>query len=77
MGWANEFLWNLAADDRVLKDETAAALEGFSRDLDVTELTATTRLAHELAFNIDFLGDRLAVRDLRRTDIAFDLELAA
>ena len=42
----------------------------------MTELTATTRLADELAFDLGAGTDGLAVGNLRRTDIGLDLELA-
>ena len=70
------FLRHHTAGDGV--DELVAGAGLFLRlepQIDMTVLATTTRLAHELAFLLDFLANGLAVRDLRRTDIRLDAEL--
>jgi hypothetical protein len=41
----------------------------------MTELTATAGLANELAFDLTGLRDFLTIRNLRLTDVGFDVEL--
>src|SRR5690606_18188628 len=72
---ADEFLGDHAADDRGLEDEAFARLRRGELDPAVTEHPATAGLLDVLALGLDGLGDRLAVSDLRSTDVDLDLEL--
>src|SRR6185312_3800359 len=65
-----------AADDAVDEGVTLAYLVGLQLQPDMTILTTTARLAHELAFTLDGAANGLAVGDLRLADVRFHLELA-
>src|SRR5690606_33226471 len=65
-----------AANDGVDKLVARARLLRLDAQPDMTVLTATTRLAHELAFLLHGLANGLAVGHLRRTHVRLDLELA-
>src|SRR5581483_5362944 len=65
-----------AADDGVDEFKADARLRRLDPDFGVTVLAAATGLAHELADAFRRSGDRLAVSDLRTTDVGINAELA-
>ena len=67
-GWP-ELLRNVAANNLRLELETLAGLKWFDDVIDLTELTGTTRLLFVCVAVFDALSDRLAVGDLRLTDV--------
>src|SRR5690606_1653247 len=76
------FLRNYPPDNFVGKHQTfgdvALLVHVRSREANpaMTELTTTTRLTNELAFNLDVvLGDGFTVGNLRLTDVRIDVEL--
>src|SRR4029453_8793608 len=72
----DEFARHRAALDRIDELEALAREVGLHLEPDVTVLAATARLLDELAFLLDLLLDRFAIRDLRRPDVRLDAELA-
>src|SRR5882757_2303419 len=65
-----------AADDAVDELEALAGFLRFQAQPAMAVLAAAAGLAHELAFGLDHLADRLAVGDLGRTDIGLHREFA-
>src|SRR5690606_38153392 len=57
------------------KVDTLARLLRLDAQPDVTVLTTTTGLTHELAFLLNRLADGFAVGNLRRTDVGLNVEL--
>src|SRR5690606_17377953 len=72
----NVFLRNRAADDLRLENEILALGVGLEHDLDASELTGTTGLLLVRVVLLVSPRNRLAIGNLRRADIRFDLELA-
>ena len=70
------FLGNGTANDLVFDLDALALFVGLDLDAGMAVLTATTRLADELAFTFSGLGDGFAVGDLGSADVGFDFELA-
>ncbi len=70
-------LRNRTTDDVVLEFKTRSTREGFGIDLDVTVLSAPTRLTNELPFHLGGLGDRFTICNLRSSDTCIDPELAS
>src|SRR5215813_3288490 len=70
------FLRHNAANDLALERESRARLIGREAQPDVAVLSPTSGLADVLALGFRLPGDRLAVGDLRLSDVRFDLELA-
>src|SRR5690606_6495326 len=71
----NVFLGNHTAHDFVDEPVTFAGLPRLHLDPDVTVLTTTTGLTHELAFLLDFGTNGFAVSYLRLTNVRLYLEL--
>src|SRR5690606_41945728 len=72
----NVLLRNDAADDRVDELVARPRLLRLDTQVDMAVLAAAARLTDELAFLLDRLPDRLAIRDLRLPDVRVDLDLA-
>ena len=73
----NVFARNVAANDGGFELNARTGFQRLERNLDTRELTGTTRLLLMRVIDIDCLRDRLAIRNLRRTDISLDLEFDA
>src|SRR5690606_34639633 len=74
----NHTTHNLVGENQAFGD-VAVCVHVWLREADpaVTELTATTGLTNELAFDFDVVfGDLLAIGNLRLTDVGFDVEFA-
>src|SRR3546814_5531530 len=71
----DEFLRNHAADDVVDELVTLARLLRLDTEPHVAELSLAARLLGVLAFLLDGLADGLAVSNLRRADLGFDVVL--
>src|SRR5690606_26452172 len=72
----NELPRHGTADDAALELEAGPRLQRLELDLDAGELARSARLLLVRVVDRDRLGDLLPVRDLRRTDVGLDLELA-
>src|SRR4029453_8027291 len=72
----DEFPRHGAALDGVDELEPLALLARLHLEPYVTVLAAAARLLDELAFDLHGVLDRFAIRDLRRTDVGLDAELA-
>src|SRR6185437_4403800 len=67
---------NYAANNLVDEFVSLAGFLGIQLDLDVTVLTAAAGLANVLALGLGMLANRLAIGNLRLTDVGLDLVLA-
>jgi hypothetical protein len=72
----HEFLRNRSANGVVLKLEALTRLLRNETDLDVSVLTASTRLTDVFAFSFGGLADGLAIRNLRLANVRLNVELA-
>src|SRR6185369_3090479 len=72
----NIFTWHNSALDRIDKLVTLARLLRLKFKPYMAVLTTTTGLTYKLAFNLDLLGNRLTVSNLRLADIRINLEFA-
>ena len=61
--------------DSINKFVSFSFLKRLNSNIDQTKLTFTTGLANKLTLKINFLSDRLAVSNLRLTDIRLNLKL--
>src|SRR5690606_802679 len=71
------FTWNNTTDNCIFEFKASAFFVWRELDPNVSELTATTRLTYELAFNFCRLAERLTVRYLRSSDVCFNVEFAS
>src|SRR5574340_1071815 len=71
----NKFARHRTALDGINELKALAGLVRPHLDPDVAVLTLTARLLGMLAFLLDFFADRLAVSNLRRTDVGLNAEL--